>query len=313
MKFSIVTTLYNSAPYLDEFYARIIRVLSDITSDYEIIFVNDGSPDNSLEKVLSIHNTDPLVRVIDLSRNFGHHKAIMEGLRYSRGDYIFLIDSDLEEEPEWLVPFYEVIKSDNVDAVVGKQNERKGGAAKKYFGKMFYKLFNILSNVSIPTDVTIARLMSKRYVDSLTSHRESEMFFAGLCQITGFSQAIVDIDKDYKGSSSYSLPKRIKQAVDAITSFSNKPLYFIFLAGCVVFSLSLISVVVIVLYKLLFSLQAGYASLIVSIWAMGGIIMICTGVIGIYLGKIFAEVKNRPVIVRKVFERNDVEENTISS
>jgi putative glycosyltransferase len=309
MKLSIVTTLYKSTSHIDEFYRQATEVAQKITNDFELVFVNDGCPDGSLEKALSIYESDTKVKIIELSRNFGHHKAIMTGLKHCKGEYVFLIDSDLEESPEWLVSFYDLALKKNADVVIGTQSIREGTWVKRVGGNIFYKVFNFLSTETIPSGSTIARLMNRDFVDSLLKFEESELFFAGVCEITGYDQLTVQVEKKYKGHTSYSFMKRLKQSVDAITSFSNKPLYIIFILGCLVFSFSLVYVGWIFYQKLFLSLQVGFASLIASIWVVGGLTLMCTGVLGIYLGKIFSEVKSRPTIIKKIYEKNRVNDN----
>ena len=150
MKLSIVTTLYNSSDYIEGFYDRITNTALKITGDYEIIFVNDGSKDDSLEKAVSLFQKDDRIKVIDLSRNFGHHRAIMTGLSHARGDYVFLIDSDLEEEPELLDIFWkELGNSTGVDVIYGVQEKRKGGLFERISGWFFYRFFNMVSDFKI--------------------------------------------------------------------------------------------------------------------------------------------------------------------
>jgi hypothetical protein len=154
MDLSIVTTLYYSSPYLEEFYARTCAAAEQITDDYEIILVNDGSPDDSLDVALSLFERDDRVKVVDLSRNFGHHKAVMTGLAHARGDLVFKIDCDLEEEPELLGEFYaEMIKDPSVDVVYGVQQRRKGGPFERLSGSLFYRLFNLLSDHPVPSNL----------------------------------------------------------------------------------------------------------------------------------------------------------------
>ncbi len=157
MNLSIVTTLYYSAPYLHEFYTRICVEAEQMTDNYEVIFVNDGSPDNSLDIALSFCEKDSRVRVVDLSRNFGHHKAMMTGLMYAKGELIFLIDVDLEEPPESLTIFYEKFQNSDVDVVYGVQGKRKGPWFNQVSGSLFYILFNFLSYYPIPHNPLTAR------------------------------------------------------------------------------------------------------------------------------------------------------------
>jgi putative glycosyltransferase len=305
MDLSIVTTLYYSAPYLQEFYSRICAESERITSDYEIIFVNDGSLDNSLEIVLSFYEKDEKVKVIDLSRNFGHHKAIMTGLAYAKGQIIFLIDCDLEEEPELLSKFHETIKNSEADVVYGIQEFRKGGFLKKITGAIFYKLFHFFSSYPVPANPITVRLMSQKYVAALVEHREREIFLAGLFSITGFNQVPFRVKKSYKGKSTYTFGRKVSLFVNSITSFSNKPLIFIFYLGSAILVVSGMAAINLIIKKILFgNLLTGWSSLIVSIWLLGGLNIFCLGVIGIYLSKIFIETKQRPsTIIRKIYDR----------
>lgn len=301
---SIVTTIYHSNAYLDEFYDRVCAAAEKITEDFEIILVNDGSPDNSLEIALSIYQKDKRVRVIDLSRNFGHHKAMMTGLIHAYGELVFLIDSDLEEEPELLERFYKELKATEADVVFGVQQKRKGRLFERVSGAIFFKLFNVLSNHPIPQNVITARLMTRRYVRALGQYRERETLLAGLWTLTGFKQVALPVKKHLKGSSTYDLRRKVSLFVNAITSFSSKPLVLIFYLGCAILFLSTIAALDLIIRKLVFgTLLQGWASLIISIWLLGGLTIFCLGVIGIYLSKIFIEVKQRPyTIVKEVYE-----------
>jgi len=306
MDLSIVTTLYCSAPYLEEFYARACAAAEQVVNTFEIILVNDGSPDDSLEIALSMYRSDPRVRVIDLSRNFGHHKAMMTGLDHARGDMVFLLDSDLEEEPEFLGIFYEKLKATGADVAFGVQQKRKGGLFERVTGAMFLRLFNALSTHPLSRNMITARLMSKRYVSALLEHREREVLIAGLWVLTGFHQVPVFIQKQHRSSSTYNLRKKISYLVNAITSFSNKPLVFIFYLVCVILAISSIAALDMIVRRIFFgTLLRGWASLIVSVWLLGGLTIFCLGVIGIYLSKIFVEVKQRPyTITREVYEQD---------
>lgn len=304
MKLSIVTTLYNSAPYIKEFHQRATHVACQFAAhDYEIIMVNDGSPDNSLEIALQLVEQDDHFVVIDLSRNFGHHKAMMAGLEHSSGEKIFLIDSDLEEAPEWLISFSTQMAEEHSDVVYGVQTERKGDWFERWSGSLYYTLFNLLSNIDHPKNITTARLMTRRYVDALLSHKEREMIISCLWLITGFKQCQQHITKLSKGTSSYSFSKKLAHLVNAITSFSAAPLKMIFYSGVIVFIGSALYATKLIITRL-FMAQAvdGWTSLMVSIWLIGGMIISFIGVIGIYLEKIFSETKQRPhVIVRNIY------------
>ena len=306
MDLSIVTTMYYSAPYLEEFYDMITTIARKITDDYEILFVNDGSPDNSLDIAISLYERDDSVRVIDLSRNFGHHKAIMTGLAYAKGELVFLIDCDLEEEPELLGKFYDEFKGSDADVIYGVQQVRKGGFLEKISGNIFYWMFNLLSSYSVPANLITARLMTKRYVASLVEHRDREIFLAGLWVITGFKQNPLLVDKHSKGSSAYDLGRKISIFVNSITSFSSKPLILIFYLGSAILCFSSLATLYLIIRRLFFgALLAGWPSLMVTIWFLGGLTIFCVGVIGIYLSRIFTETKERPyTIIRQIYERS---------
>jgi len=298
--------MYYSASYLEEFYARVRNAVLSITGDYEIIFVNDGSPDNSLQVAVSIFENDPRVKVIDLSRNFGHHKAIMTGLSHVTGDLVYLIDCDLEEEPELIKEFYEEMLRSEADVVYGAQQNRKGGYFEKVTGALFYKIINMLSDHRVPSNLVTVRLMSRRYVDSLVEFRDQELFMAGLWVITGYKQVEKTIVKGDKGSSTYNLTRKITNLINAVTSFTNRPLIYIFYLGCLMIFGSSVSALYLIIRKVFFHVfLSGWSSLIVSIWMMGGITIFSIGVIGIYLSRVFMETKDRPyTVIRRIYKRD---------
>lgn len=305
MKLSIVTTLYKSAPYIVEFYQRASAAAHHLVGkDYELIFVNDGSPDNSLDMAVDLSAKDKHVTVIDLSRNFGHHKAMMTGLAHAIGDEIFLIDSDLEEDPGWLLNFSQQMKKEQCDVVYGVQEKRKGRFFERWAGGLFYYIFRTLTGLNMPNNIVVARLMTKRYVHALIQHQETEVFMAGLLFITGFYQCSHKIVKNNKKTTTYTFRKKISQFVNAITSFSSAPLTGIFFIGCIIFFLSSLYACFLIAQWLLFSTPpTGYTSLMVSTWVLGGIIIAFLGVIGMYLSKIYLETKKRPyTIIRQIYK-----------
>lgn len=305
MKLSIVTTLYHSAPYIGEFYKRMCAEASRTFSDYEIIFVNDGSPDNVLEKAVELYETDERVRIIDLSRNFGHHKAIMTGLAHTKGDLVLLIDCDLEEDPEELGRFYSEWKSSGADVVYGVQRIRMGGRLRRAAGSVFYKVFNVLSTAPITPNLMTLRLMSRRYVSALVRHQEREICISGLWVITGFTQVPLAVEKHCKGSTTYNVPKTIALLVNAVTSFSNKPLIIVFYLGFGIMLVASLAALYLIARRVFFGvLLIGWPSLIVSIWLLGGLTIFSLGIVGIYVSKIFIETKQRPyTVIRKLYER----------
>lgn len=304
MKLSIVTTLYQSSSYVEDFYHRIVDVAEKLVDSFELIFVDDGSPDNSVELAINLSNKDPRVRVIELSKNFGHHRAMMVGLEHVTGERVFLIDCDLEEPPESLIDFWATFEEEaDVDMVYGINNvPKEGGVFKRFASSLFYRIFNFFSFVAIPANELVSRLMTDSYVKALVSYPERDLFIPGIWADVGFKSNTLIVNKTFDGFSSYSLKKRLTMAVDAVTAFSTKPLVFIFYLGLIIFTFSL-TTIVFLLFKKLFlgAVLSGWTSLLVSMYFIGGATILSIGVIGIYLSRIFTEVKQRPkYIVRKL-------------
>lgn len=305
MKLSIVTTLYYSAPYLQQFYQRICAACAEITHDFEITLINDGSPDDVLQIAIRIAETDPRVKVVDLSRNFGHHKAAMTGLAYAEGDWVFLIDVDLEEEPELLLPFWaELQQNPTADVVYGVQDNRKGGFFERFSGDLYYRAFNALSSYKMPANLLMARLMSRRYVDALLLYRESELDIGGLWILAGFEQIPLTVHKHSKPTTTYSLRRKIALTIRSITAFSNKPLLYIAALGVIILGLSFLYLLyTIYVYLFIGTPPSGFTTIALSIWFLGGLTIFSLGVIAIYLSVIFTETKNRPyTIVRQIYQ-----------
>jgi putative glycosyltransferase len=306
LKLSIVATLYQSAAYIAEFHQRASESARQLAGeDYEIVLVNDGSPDNSLDIAVKLTESDSRVVVVDLSRNFGHHKAMMTGLAQARGQIIFLIDSDLEEEPEWLISFADQMKKDNCDVVYGVQVQRKGGFFERRSGQWFYRIFKTITGIALPENIVTARLMTRRYVNALLRHEEREVFMAGLWYITGFAQKPQAVRKHSTSKSTYTFRRKTSLLVNSITSFSNAPLASIFYIGV---SISLVAIIymayLLIHWMFLAKPPSGWTSVMASIWLLGGLIISLIGVIGIYLSKIFSETKQRPyTVVRQIYAK----------
>jgi putative glycosyltransferase len=306
VRLSVVTTLYRSAQYVDEFYERAAAAARAVTPDYEIVFVNDGSPDDSLTRARALIARDERVRVVDLSRNFGHHRAMMIGLEHARGELVFLIDSDLEEEPELLGGFHEALAEHDVDVVYGVQASRKGGVGERLGGRIFYRAFNLLANIELPRDVLVARLMTRRYVNSLVAHRERELLIGGLWQITGYEQMPIQVTKHATSETTYTLRQKLRLLTRGITAFSNRPLLLIAALGALILAVAIVWMIYLLAVLLFVGRPpAGFTSILVSLWLLGGLIIFSIGVVAIYISVIFTETKARPyAIVRAVYERN---------
>jgi putative glycosyltransferase len=304
MRLSVVTTLYKSSDFINEFYKRISVVANKLTNDYEIIMVDDGSPDNSLDIAIEIAKNDSRVTIIEFSRNFGHHKAMMTGLEQAMGDLVFIIDIDLEEQPELLGEFYTKMIEGNWDVVYGYQEERKGKWFEKYSGQLVWWILDKLISFKIQhKNHCTVRLMTKKYKDALTLHKEQKTAIGGLWIITGFKQKGLQIIKGLRKNSSYSFSDRLKILLESVTSFSEVPLYFIFYLGIIILSISGLIGVYLVARKLSGTILSGWISLMVSIWFLGGLGIFCIGLVGLYISRIFIETKNRPyTIIKRVYK-----------
>jgi len=300
---SIVATLYRSESYVTEFCERASAAAATLTDRFQIILVNDGSPDRSMEIAKDCADRLGNITVIDLSRNFGHHHAMMAGLRHATGQYVFLIDSDLEEEPEWLLQFYPKLREHGCDVVYGVQAIRRGGIVARVIGHLYYHICGALTGLAIPLNLVTARLMTGRYVDALLCFREREMDIAALWIIAGFDQQALPVVKHSSSPTTYTLARKIGLLVDSISSFSNRPLVGIFYFGTLLALISGTYALYLFVYRFFFGMPLeGWTSVMVSIWLVGGLIMSFIGIIGIYLAKVFSETKQRPtVIVRETY------------
>lgn len=297
---SILTSLYNSESYIEEFYQRSIQSAEKFFNDIEFIIVNDASPDNSLNVFKKLQLRDHRIKIIDLAINAGHHKALITGLKYVTKEYIWLIDIDLEEEPEWLEIFFKDFKKNNVDVIYGVQKKRKGDLFEKISGKIFFSLMNLFSEIKFQENATTARLMSRRYVDTLSQFTESSPILVGLWTLAGFDQKPFFVEKLSKSKTTYTLRKKLSLAIEAIFSYTKLPIFIIAFIG--IFSLcTSISVLLYLLINFLKNpyILAGWTSTIASIWFFGGLITSSVSFLAVYNSKIYVEVKRRPYSIIK--------------
>lgn len=311
MKLSVVTTMYRSEAFIGEFVRRITPVAQAIAGpDYEIVMVDDGSPDASLARAKSLQQANLHIRIVELARNFGHHPAIMAGLEHARGELVFLMDCDLEEQPEWLELFATRMEVSKADVVFGIQEQRAGEGASKHLGGFFWRAINWFSSVRIPTNPMTCRLMKRGYVDALLSVQDRVLFLAGTFAWTGFVQRPLPLSKvpRLRAHSSYNLAKKLLQVADSFSSFSVAPLIWIFLFGLAVWvgSVCYGGYVIIERISNPGDIQTGFASLAASIWFLGGSIILILGVIGLYISKLFQEVKRRPLYIVRNFYQGSI-------
>ncbi|MCX5495677.1 glycosyltransferase family 2 protein [Kaistia dalseonensis] len=307
-KISVVATAYNSERYIEAFAKEMRETLDLISDRSEIIIVDDGSTDDTIVACKRAISRDADMRLVELSRNFGQEPAILAGLRYAQGEFIFLIDSDLEEPPSALIDMIEVMRREvpAVDVVYGVQLQRNGTLQHTFFGGLFYKVYNALSDVNIPDNILTIRLMTRRYVDSILMYEERTIALAGIFSLTGFRQVPIVIHKKYKGYSGYSAIQRAKIFIRYLIIFGSKPALLITLTGLATAGLALIySIYVIIGYIVVDTETPGWTSLALLTTFFNGLLLISIGVCAAYLAFIFEEVKKRPVsIVRTVVDSN---------
>lgn len=304
MKISVVTPVYKSAPYLVELHRRCVEAIRATgASDYEIIFVNDASPDGSLSIVKQIAAGDPSVTVIDLARNFGQHKAVMTGLAFARGDYVFIMDSDLEDEPEWITNFYRELVARNCDVVYGVNNNLKGGWLYSRARNLFYSVLKFLSGVNFPSNVCSARLISRRYAGALLQFPERELFMAGVWHMAGFEQSPIEVVKHDTSPTTYSTWRLMNEFINAVTAFSTRPLTIISVFGLGLSFIALGFTGWVVYLKAVRGVAIeGWASVMAAVLMIGGISLFFNGIMAIYIAKIFIEVKQRPrSIIKEIY------------
>lgn len=302
---SIVSTMYRSRQFLEQFLADCLKALSAIGCDYfEILLVNDGSPDDSLAYVLERRIDISQLVIIDLSRNFGHHHAIQAGLQHARGKLIFLIDCDLEVSPLVLAEFYHKLRESDCDVVFGYQKARKGGLFEQISGGLFWKGINFLSDVKIPENIATERIMTRRYVNALLQMGDRNLFLGGMMSWAGFCQVGLPIAKKQRhGQSTYTLMRRIGLMVNAVSSFSAQPLVWLFNIGIAITLLSFSFAFYLIFRKVFFDdALLGFTSVMTVMMLSLGILTTAMGIVGIYLGKVFNQVQNRPnYIVRDIY------------
>lgn len=298
---SVVTPVFNEEDILPEFHRRLTLVLKSLGEPYEIILVNDGSRDNSFRLMKDINSRDSRVKVVNLSRNFGHQTAITAGLDYAAGDAVAIMDSDLQDPPEALPDFFEKCK-EGYDVVYAIRRNRKEGVLKKTAYASFYKLLKMVANIEIPVDSGDFCVLSRRALDTIKSMPERNRFLRGLRGWIGLKQTGLEYDRDkrYAGEVKYTFGKLIKLAFDGFISFSYVPLRLASFIGLIVSLMSFLGILII-FYLSFFTSRTvsvpGWASMTVTVLFLGGVQLVCIGIIGEYIGRIYDEVKQRPLYI----------------
>jgi dolichol-phosphate mannosyltransferase len=291
--------VYNEAEGLPEVYRRVKAVLTGMGLPHQILFVNDGSRDQSWPAILRLADADRSVKAINLSRNFGHQIAITAGIDFADGATVVVMDSDLQDPPELMPEMYAKYR-EGFDVVYAQRRKREGETwFKRATAAGFYRLIRRMTTIEIPVDTGDFRLMSRRVVDDLKRLQERSRFVRGLVTWVGYNQTPVFYDRDrrYGGETKYPLGKMMKFALDGITGFSSQPLRLASHLGLLLAAGSLILMLLLVAYKLAggTGLIAGWTSLAVAALFLGGIQLLAIGILGEYVGRIYDEVKNRPL------------------
>ncbi len=297
---SVIIPIYNEAEGISELYRRMTSVMGGIGDPYELILVNDGSRDASLERASALSAADPRVKVINFSRNFGHQAAITAGMDYSSGQAVVIIDADLQDPPE-LIPEMIAKWREGFDIVYAVRTSRRGESLfKKTTAMAYYRLIRRITNVDIPLDTGDFRLMSRAAVDALARIREKHRYVRGLVSWIGFRQIGVPFVRDerFAGETKYPLKKMLKFALDGITGFSFFPLQLASYLGFVTSAIAFVGIAIVIGLRLFSNVTiTGWASLMVCSLLLGGIQLITLGIIGEYLGRIYDEVKQRPLYI----------------
>lgn len=301
MKLSVVAPLYKSADTVAELVDRIRAAASQVAgANFEIILVDDGCPEGSGEVAYALQDGVPQLRVITLSRNFGQHKALLTGAAQSSGDFVYMLDGDLDEEPEWLVPFFEELSRTEVDVVFGYQPSKRRGALDSVIGWGAYTLIRVLTGLPIRNNLVTSRLMTREYVDALVSHRDRVTWLAGLWHITGFRQKGLQVTKLERSKTSYGFGARMAHFSIATLTFSTRPLRIIFVLASISFIFGLAVGAVTALRAIDGQLMTGWPSVFASIWIASGMILFGLGIVALNQSTILEEVRDRPyVTIRK--------------
>lgn len=303
---SVVIPVYKAEGCLHELYRRLRSSLEEITQDFEIILVEDCGGDRSWDILQDLARQDKRVKGIQFSRNFGQHYGITAGIDHAAGDWIVVMDCDLQDRPEEIPRLYKKAL-EGFDVVLARRGKRKDPVGKRIASWLFYKMFNYLSGMNYDGQAGNFRIISRKVVNSFRLMREQLRFFGGLVEWMGFPSAYIDVQHDarFEGETTYNFQKLGKLATETIIAYSDKPLKIAIKLG---FTLSIISLIVgsYIIFKKIYygSPVTGWASMIVSLYFLGGIIIGILGIIGVYLGKTFDETKKRPlyVVTRTTFD-----------
>ncbi len=312
MKLSVIVPCYNEEDVIEKFFNEFVKVFSNQPYDYELVFVNDGSRDKTLEKLKKIYdnNKNLNINIIDLSKNFGKEAAMLAGLKNCSGDYVSIIDADLQQPPSKICEMVDILDEEHdYDCVAAFQKERKENKFVSSLKGFFYKVMNKASNVEFVDGASDFRTFRRKMVQAVTDLPEYHRFSKGIFSWVGFNTKYIpyDVCEREAGQSKWEIKSLFKYAVDGIISFTTAPLKLATAIGTVMFFVSIVYIAIVVIEKLFFGIAvAGYATIVALILLFGGLQLLCLGIIGEYIAKIYEQVKDRPLyIIKKKYEHSE--------
>lgn len=309
MKISVVIPVYGCRKALPELHRRLTEVLLQVSSEYEIILVNDQCPQNSWEVIQQLCNSDHHVIGLEMSRNFGQMKALLAGLDHSTGDWIVVMDCDLQDRPEEIINLYKKAQ-EGYDFVVARRKVRQDNPMKVFLSKCFYSVYSYTTGVEYDPSLCNFSICSRKVIDQYCKMRELHRGFIMYLMWMGFRWTKIDVEHNerFEGHSGYDFKKRFRMAVELLTSQSDKLLRLTATVGLVISIVSFLFVIVTIIRRFTLQIAIGYSSLIAMISLMGGLSIMAIGIVGIYVGNIFMEIKHRPLyIVRTVLNEGEKE------
>jgi glycosyltransferase involved in cell wall biosynthesis len=299
MTLSIVSPIYKAENFIIPLVNRLSNCLNELNIDYEIILVDDLSPDNSWEIIENITHNNKQVKGIQLSRNFGQHYAITAGLEQAKGEWIVVMDCDLQDIPEEIKKLYNKAVNENFDIVLARREQRKDTFIKRFLSLVFYRFLNYCSGLNHDEKIANFGIYNKKVVDAILSMPETIKYLPLMVNWVGFRKSTMNVLHDERdGQSSYGFRKRVQLALDVFLSYSDKPLkIFVKLGALISISSFIFSIIYMILWLNDKIVVHGFTTIIISVWFLSGIIISILGVIGLYIGKTFQDVKKRPVYI----------------
>lgn len=305
MKLSLVVPCYNEEDNVELFYSECVKAFSGADFDYEFVFVNDGSRDKTIDKLKKLYNekTESNITVVSFSRNFGKESAIYAGIKNSTGDYVSLIDADLQQRPEVVLEMMDILRNEpEYDCVAAYQGKRKEGSVMTGFKSGFYKLINRLSEVELHADASDFRTFTRAVADAIIEMGEYHRFSKGIFSWIGFNTKYIpyEVQARNAGETKWSFSKLVRYAFEGISAFSTKPLKLATYVGLLASFAAIVYLIVVIVQRIWFNVAvSGYATIVALILLLGGIQLFCIGIIGSYLAKTYIQSKQRPIYIAK--------------